>query len=78
MFGAVMADGGIRDRDAQFSQFRLDAPAAPGGIGLPHVPDKADQVAMQRRPSWTRARFPTPEAAESCPMPSHDGARLND
>ena len=78
MFGAVMADGGILDPDAQFSQFRLDAPAAPGGIGLPHVPDKADQVAMQRRPSWTRARFPTPEAAESCPMPSHDGARLND
>ena len=42
MFGAVMADGGIRDRDAQFGQFRLDAPTAPSGIGLPHAPDKAD------------------------------------
>jgi hypothetical protein len=40
MFGAVMAEGGIRDPDAQFSQFRLDAPAAPGGIGLPQAPDR--------------------------------------
>lgn len=74
----VFVAGGIRDRDAQFGQFRLDAPTAPGRIGLPHAADQADQITIERPPSSRQARFPTPEAAEACPMPSHDGARLND
>ena len=55
MFGAVLSDGGIRDLDAQFGQFRLDAPTAPGGITLPHAPDQADQVTIQRQPARCHA-----------------------
>ena len=73
-----MTDGGVRSRDVQFGQFRLDAPTTPGGIGLPHAADQVDQVTIHRRPSNTGARFPAPEPAETRPMPSHDGARLND
>ena len=73
----ILADGGVGDRDAEFGQFSLDASAAPSGIGLPHATDEANPVIVCRRRSSTIARFPAPEAAESRPMPSDHGVRLD-
>jgi hypothetical protein len=46
MFRAVLADGGIRDGNAQLGQFGLDAWTAPTRIVLPHPANQSDEVAV--------------------------------
>src|SRR5258708_31752947 len=76
MFGAVLSDGGIRDLDAQFGQFRLDVPTAPGGIGLPHLLNQRDELTIDGGPSYACAGFPTPEQAKAKAMPGDNGFGL--
>src|SRR6266404_8258524 len=76
MFGAVLSDGGIRDLDAQFGQFRLDVPTAPGGIGLPHLLNQRDELTIDGGPSYACAGFPTPEQTKAKAMPGDNGFGL--
>src|SRR5258708_33562524 len=76
MFGAVLSDGGIRDLDAQFGQFRLDAPTAPGRIGLPHLVNQRDELTIDGGPSYACAGFPAPEQAKAKAMPGDNGFGL--
>src|ERR1035438_9747064 len=47
MFRTILADGGIRDLNAQLGEFGLNAWAAPRGVGLPHLPYQRDEVAVE-------------------------------
>ena len=73
MFRTIIADGGIRDFNAQLGEFGLNAWTAPRGVGLPHLPNQRDEVAVEGRSSIAGARFPTPEEAKAKAMPSNDG-----
>src|ERR1035441_10347420 len=78
MFRAVLPDGRIRDLNTQFGQFRLDASAAPGGIGFPHLLGQCDELAIQGGSSHASSGFPVPEQAKAQAMPSDDGLRLEE
>ena len=70
--GAILTDGGVGDCDAEFSQFGLDAFAAPGGITGPHLPNEVDELAIHGRAAPAGPGFPTPEQTKTQAMPSDD------
>src|SRR6266571_3763278 len=78
MFGAILADGRIRDLNAQFGQFGLDPWTAPGGIGLPHPTNQRDELAVDGGSSLAGTGFPAPEKAKAKPMPSDNGLGLEE
>src|ERR1017187_447446 len=78
MFRTILADGGIRDLNAQLGEFGLNAWTAPRGVGLPHLPNQRDAVAIEEGSSIACARFPTPEEAKAKAMPSDDGLGLEE
>ena len=78
MFRTILADGGIRDLNAQLGEFGLNAWAVPRGVGLPHLPYQRDEVAVEGGSSIAYARFPTPEEAKAKAMPSDDGLGLEE
>ena len=78
MFRAVLADGGIRDLNTQFGQFRLDAPTAPGRIGLPHPVNQRDELTIDGGSSGASSGFPAPEKAKAKAMPGDDGLGLEE
>src|SRR5208337_2400364 len=78
MFRTILADGGIRDLNAQLGKFGLNAWAAPRGVGLPHLPYQRDEVAVEGGAFIACARFPTPEEAKAKAMPSDDGLGLEE
>jgi len=78
MFRTILADGGIRDLNAQLGKFGLNAWTAPRGVGLPHLPKQRDEVAVEGGSSIAGARLPTPEEAKAKAMPSDDGLGLEE
>lgn len=78
MFRTILADGGIRDFNAQLGEFGLNAWTARRGVGLPHLPNQRDEVAVEGGSSIAGARFPTPEEAKAKAMPSDDGLGLEE
>ena len=78
MFRTILVDGGIRDLNAQLGEFGLNAWTAPRGVGLPHLPNQRDAVAIEEGSSIACARFPTPEEAKAKAMPSDDGLGLEE
>src|ERR1035437_3535387 len=78
MFRTILADGGIRYFNAQLGEFGLNAGPAPRGVGLPHLPNQRDEVAVEGGSSIACARFPTPEEAKAKAMPSDDGLGLEE
>lgn len=78
MFRTILADGGIRYFNAQLGEFGLNAGTAPRGVGLPHLPNQRDEVAVEGGSSIACARFPTPEEAKAKAMPSDDGLGLEE
>ena len=78
MFRTILADGGIRYFNAQLGEFGLNAGTAPRGVGLPHLPNQRDEVAVDAGSSGAGARFPTPEEAKAKAMPSDDGLGLKE
>ena len=78
MFRAIIADGGIRDLNAQLGQFGLNASAAPSGIFLPHSANQGDEFAVAGGSSKAEPGFPSPEKVKAATMPSDDGSGLEE
>ncbi len=56
----------------------MDAGSAPERIGEAHLPDQPPNFRRYARPAGTPTRFPAPEGAKACPMPTDNGFRLYD
>lgn len=75
----VLGDGTLRDADAQFEQLAVDPRGAPQRVGSAHLPDQADQLAIDRPPAIsTRAALPFPEQAKAGSMPADDRVGTHD
>jgi hypothetical protein len=69
--GAILADGGIRNFDSQFSQFSLNPFAILSGIAGPHLPNEVDESAVSYGSAAAAGPgIPAPEEAKTQPMPS--------
>ena len=51
---------------------------APERIGEAHLPDQPPDFRRDAWPTGTPTRFPAPEGAKACPMPTDNGFRLYD
>ena len=47
MFRTILADGGIRDLNTQLGEFGLNAWTAPCAVGLPHLPNQRNALAVE-------------------------------
>ena len=56
----------------------MDAWSAPERIGKTDLPDQPPNFQRYVRPAGTPTRFPAPEGAKACPMPTDNGFRLYD
>lgn len=74
----VFGNSGLRDLDADFQQFSVDARSAPEGIGRTHLADKFDDLGRHGRATWKVVAFPFPIQAESLPVPSDHGFGFDD
>jgi hypothetical protein len=74
----IRSDGGIRDADAQFGQFGLDALAATGGIAGPHSTNQGDEFAVNGGSAAAATRLPAPEQAKPLAMTSDWGLTLKE
>ena len=78
MFRTILADGGIRDLNAQFGQFSLDTSTTPCRIGLPHPLNQRDELTSDRGSSGASSGFPAPEKAKAKAVPGDDGLGLEE
>ena len=60
-------------------EFRLDAPAAPGGIVPSHLADQVANLGVEARAAdCPRPGLPLPVELEALAVPGEDGGRLHD
>jgi hypothetical protein len=65
--------------DAEHEQLAVDLGRAPEGIGLGHLADELPDLRGDVALRWCAgARLPAPEQAETGPMSTDDGVRLDD
>src|ERR1700752_821280 len=67
-----LGDARLRDLKPELEQFAVDARHAPKRIFDAHPPDQDAQLGVDLRPSSQWARLPTPVAAESGSVPTHE------
>jgi len=78
-FGHEVRDAALADDEAKHEQLAVDLGCTPERIGLCHPADESLDLGRNlilRRS--TGARLPTPEQAETGPMPTDDCVRLDD
>ena len=68
----------LRDRNAKFHQFPMDARSTPTRVGETHSPDEVSDFTRYRRTTCAMATLPSPIQPESLSMPADDGFRLHD
>src|SRR4029077_1990585 len=74
----VSADRRFRDLNPKHQQFAVDARRAPQRVLAVHAPDQRPNLGVY---SWATAEvagLPTPVGAESTPVPTDHGLRLDD
>src|SRR5262245_34984744 len=71
-FDHVLGDARLRDLKPELEQFAVDAWRAPKRIFDAHPPDQAPQLRLDLRSPSPWARLPTPVAAKSGPVPTHE------
>jgi len=79
--GSILANGGIRNCNPEFSQFSLNTFAPPGGIAGPHSAnefDEFDEFAIHGGSVVASPGFPASEQAKAQPMPGDDRLRLKE
>ena len=75
-FSSVLA---LKDVEAKFEQFTMDAVCTPKGILAAHLADEIPDFTRNDGPTVLAApHLPSPEQAKGGAMPSHDGFRLGD
>jgi len=75
--GTVSPDGGIGNLKPQLRQLIADAGTPPCRVGLPHLADQSDKLAIDWRPS-AATRFPAPIEAKPGAMPADHRLRSDD
>src|SRR5260370_14069900 len=68
----------LRDFKPELEQFAVDARRAPKRIFDAHPPDQRAQLRFDLRSPSQWARLPTPVAAKTGPMPTHERLRPDD
>ena len=69
---SVFGDARLRDLKPELEQFAMDTWRSPKRILHAHPPDQRTQVRINLRSPSLCVRFPTPVAAKSGPMPTHE------
>jgi hypothetical protein len=77
-FDHVLGDARLRDLKPELEQFAVDAWRTPKRILAAHPPDQDAQLRVDLRSSSQWARLPTPVAAESGSVPTHERFRPDD
>src|SRR4030081_2732945 len=77
-FDHVLGDARLRDLKPELEQFAVDAWRAPKRIFDAHPPDQRAQFRVDLRSPSQWARLPTPVAAKTDPMPTHERLGPND
>src|SRR5258708_23799969 len=77
-FDHVLGDARLRDLKPELEQFAVDAWRAPKRIFDAHPPDQDAQLRLDLRSPSSWARLPTPVAAKSGSMPTHERLGLDD
>ena len=68
----------LGDRDPELEQLTVNPRGAPGGIRPAHLEDQLADLDGDPRPAGSfRSTLPTPVEAETPPVPSEDGFRLD-
>src|SRR5258708_5002666 len=71
-FDHVLGDARLRDLKPELEQFAVDAWRAPQRIFDAHSPDQDAQFRLDLRSPSPWARLPTPVAAKSVSVPTHE------
>src|SRR5262249_47645945 len=71
-FHHVLGDARLRDLKAELEQFAVDARRAPKWIVDADPPDQGAQLGVDLRSASRRSRLPTPVAAKTGPVPTHE------
>src|SRR6266566_3803494 len=71
-FDHVLGDARLRDLKPELEQFAVDAWRAPKRIFDAHPPDQYAKLRVDLRSPSLWARLPTPVAAKTGPMPTHE------
>ena len=74
----VLSYARLCDLKPELEQFAVDARRSPQRVLDANAPDRRAEVALNCRPPSPRARFPTPVAAKTGPLPTNECLRLND
>jgi hypothetical protein len=75
----VLGDRDVGDVVSEEGEFRLDAPAAPGGIVPSHLADQVANLGGELRAAdCPRPGPPPPVEPEALAVPGEDGGRLHD
>src|SRR5215471_13284132 len=77
-FDHVLGDARLRDLKPQLKEFAVDAWRAPKRIFDAHPPDQGAQLRLDPRSPSPWARLPTPVAAKSGSVPTHERLGPND
>src|SRR5215831_13255173 len=77
-FDHVLGDARLRDLKPQLKEFAVDAWRAPKRIFDAHPPDQDAQLRLDPRSPSPWARLPTPIAAKSGSVPTHERLGPND
>ena len=76
--GSILANGGIRNCNAEFGQFSLNTFTAPRGIAGPHSANEFDEFAIRGGSAVAGPGFPAPEQAKAQPMPGEERLGLKE
>src|ERR1022692_4450498 len=71
----VLRDGRLRDREAQFQKFAMDARRSPKRVFFTHAPDEIAQFAINPGPAARITGLPAPPSSKASPMPANYGLR---
>ena len=75
----VLGDGQLGDRVAEQGEFRLDAPAPPGGILASHAPDESAKLGIEPRATdRVRPGLPPPVKLEASAVPRQNSGGPDD
>jgi hypothetical protein len=77
-FDHVFGDAGLRDLKPELEQFAVNAWRPPKRIFDAHPPDQYAQLRVDLRSPSQWARLPTPVAAKTGPVPTHECLGLDD
>ena len=77
-FDHVLGNARLRDLKPKLEQFAVDAWRTPKRILPAHSPDQDAQLRVDLRSSSQWARLPTPVAAKSSSVPTHERLRPDD